>query len=221
LTRSLGGVHYLPGHPTRAAVVTTQPDTTQLLLSARAGDRAAFDRLFAHVYDELRAVARRRLAAHRRGQTLDTTALVHEAYLRLVDGARAGAVDRAHFLALAARAMRFVLVDYARERTAAKRGGGLVAVDLPLDALPDARLADERLADERAADLLTLADALEQLAHFDPRLGEIVECRFFGGLTFEEIAALTGRSVPTVKRDWTRARAWLFRSLDAGAGVTA
>ena len=195
--------------------MTTQSDTTQLLLSARAGDRAAFDRLFAHVYDELRALARRRLAAHRRGQTLDTTALVHETYLRLVDGARAGAVDRAHFLALAARAMRFVLVDYARERTAAKRGGG--AVGVPLDAVPDVRLADERLADERAADLLTLADALEQLASFDPRLGELVECRFFGGLTFDEIAELTGRSVPTVKRDWTRARAWLFRSLDAGA----
>jgi RNA polymerase sigma factor (TIGR02999 family) len=201
--------------------VTTQADTTQLLLSARAGDRAAFDQLFAHVYDELRVLARRRLAAHRRGQTLDTTALVHETYLRLVDAARAGAVDRAHFLALAARAMRFVLVDYARARTTAKRGGH--AVGVPLDALApsDAPRAGGPLADERAADLLALADALEELARHDARLADVVDYRFFGGLTFEEVAELTGRSVPTVKRDWARARAWLFRSLEAGAPAPA
>jgi RNA polymerase sigma factor (TIGR02999 family) len=193
----------------------TAPDTTQLLLGARAGDRAAFDRLFAHVYGELRGVAHRRLVAYRRGETLDTTALVHETYLRLVDGARAGAADRTHFLAIAARAMRFVLVDHARARTAAKRHAPLA--DVPLDAVPAP--ADQRLADERATDLLALADALEELARFDARLGEVVECRFFGGLTFDEIAELTGRSVPTVKRDWARARAWLFRSLDAGASA--
>ncbi len=194
------------------------PDTTELLRDGRGGDRAAFDRLFARVYDELRAVAHRRLGAYRRGETLDTTALVHETYLRLVDGARAGAVDRTHFLAIAARAMRFVLVDHARARTAAKRGGHGVGV--PLDAAAMNAAADQRLADERAADLLALADALEALAQHDARLADVVDYRFFGGLTFDEIAAITGRSVPTVKRDWTRARAWLVRSLDADvAGV--
>jgi RNA polymerase sigma factor (TIGR02999 family) len=192
-----------------AGRVTTHPDTTQLLLDARAGDRAAFDRLFAHVYGELRDIARGRLAGFRFGETLGTTALVHETYLRLVDGSRVGAVDRAHFLAVAARAMRFVLVDHARARTAAKRGGA--AADLPLDVV-------QLAADERAADLVALADALEELAAVDSRLSDVVDYRFFGGLTFDEIAAATGRSVPTVKRDWTRARAWLYRSMqDASA----
>jgi RNA polymerase sigma factor (TIGR02999 family) len=180
------------------------PDTTQLLLDARAGDRSAFDRLFSHVYDELRGVAHQRLVRHRPGETLDTTALVHESYLRLVDQARAEWRDRAHFLAVASRAMRFVVVDYARARTAKKRGGG--SRDVPLDAVQVA-------ADERATDLLALSESVEQLATVSPRLAEVVECHFFGGLTFEEIAAATGTSVSTVKRDWTRARAWLYRSM--------
>jgi RNA polymerase sigma factor (TIGR02999 family) len=191
--------------------VTTQSDTTQLLLDARAGDRGAFDRLFAHVYGDLRGIAHRRLAGYRFGETLGTTALVHETYLRLVDAARVGAVDRAHFLAVAARAMRFVLVDYARARTAAKRGG--LADDVPLDAV-------QRAADERAAELLALADALEELARVDARLSDVVDYRFFGGLTFDEIAEATGRSVPTVKRDWTRARTWLYRSMRDGPVAT-
>ena len=188
-----------------------QPDTTQLLLSARGGDRAAFDRLFAHVYGELRDIAHRRLAGYRYGETLGTTALVHETYLRLVDAARVGAGDRAHFLAVAARAMRFILVDYARARTAAKRGG--LAADVPLDAV-------QRAADERAAELLALADALEELQAVDARLSDVVDFRFFGGLTFDEIAEATGRSVPTVKRDWTRARAWLYRSMQGAQDPT-
>ncbi len=187
----------------------TQPDTTQLLLDARSGDRDAFDRLFSHVYDELRHIAHGRLLQYRPGQTLDTTALVHEAYLRLVDQARAGGRDRAHFFALASRAMRFVLVDYARARSAQKRGGR--TPDVPLDTVQVA-------AEECAADLLTLADALEQLSGVSPRLGEIVDYRFFGGLTFEEIAEAMGLSVPTIKRDWVRARAWLFHSMQTAAG---
>jgi RNA polymerase sigma factor (TIGR02999 family) len=182
--------------------MTAPPDTTQLLLDARAGDRAAFDRLFAHVYDELRQIAHQRLRRYRPGETLDTTALVHEAYLKLVDQSRSEWRDRAHFFALASRAMRFVLVDYARARTAQKRGGR--RSDLPLDAVQVA-------ADDRAADLLALTDALERLSGVHPRLGEIVEYRFFGGLTFDEIAEVTGLSVPTARRDWTRARAWLHR----------
>jgi len=184
--------------------MTSQPDTTQLLLEARGGDRAAFDRLYSHVYDALREVAHRRLLQYRPGETLDTTALVHEVYLRLVDQSRAGWQDRAHFFALTSRAMRFVVVDYARARTAAKRGGR--EADLPLDTVQVA-------ADDRAEDVLALAEALEQLAGVSPRLGELVEYRYFGGLSFEEIADVTGRSVRTVKRDWTRARAWLYRSM--------
>jgi RNA polymerase sigma factor (TIGR02999 family) len=182
--------------------MTAPPDTTQLLLDARAGDRAAFDRLFAHVYDELRQIAHQRLLRYRPGETLDTTGLVHEAYLKLVDQSRSEWRDRAHFFALASRAMRFVLVDYARARTAQKRGGRRPHV--PLDAVQVA-------ADDRAADLLALTDALERLSGVHPRLGEIVEYRFFGGLTFDQIAEVTGMSVPTARRDWVRARAWLHR----------
>jgi RNA polymerase sigma factor (TIGR02999 family) len=188
--------------------MSTQPDTTQLLLDARAGDSAAFDRLFSHVYDALRVIAHRRLVDHRPGETLDTTALVHEAYLKLVDQTRSGWRDRAHFFALASRAMRFVVVDYARARTAQKRGGR--ERDVPLDAVQVA-------ADERATDLLALADAVEELAGVSPELSRIVECHFFGGLTFDEIAEATGVSVSTVKRDWTRARAWLYRSMSPAA----
>ncbi len=189
--------------------MTAPPDTTQLLLDARSGDREAFDRLFSHVYDELRQIAHRRLLQYRPGQTLDTTALVHEAYLKLVDRARSGGRDRAHFFALASRAMRFVLVDYARARSAQKRGGR--AADVPLDAVQVA-------AEERASDLLMLADALEQLSSVSTRLSEIVDYHFFGGMTFDEIAEATGMSAPTVKRDWVRARAWLYRSMQAAAG---
>lgn len=186
--------------------MTPEPETTQLLRAARAGDRESFDRLFAHVYEELRGLAHRRLARHRPGDTLDTTALVHELYLRLVDQARVDWRDRAHFFALAARAMRFIVVDHARARTAAKRGGNQGPVTL------------ERVqiaADERAADVLALDDALVQLAGTSERLSRLVEYRFFGGMSYDEIAEVTGWSVPTVKRDWTRARVWLYRSMNA------
>jgi RNA polymerase sigma factor (TIGR02999 family) len=179
-------------------------DTTQLLLAARAGDREAFDNLYSRLYDELRAIAHKRLSRNRHGETLNTAALVHEAYLKLVDQTRVDLSDRAHFLALASRAMRFIIVDHARARAAKKRSGAADAV--PLDTI---RVA----ADDRAADLLELDDALERLARFDDRLGRIVEYRFFGGLTYDEIAAVTGVSVPTAKRDWVRARTWLYRAL--------
>ncbi len=181
--------------------------TTELVLASRAGDRRAFDRLFVHLYDDLRQAAHHRLLRQRVGETLSTTALVHEAYLRLVDQSSLGWADRAHFLALASRAMRFVLIDYVRERSAQKRGGAAEIV--PLDAV-------QLAAEERAADLLVLNEALEQLASYSTRLAELVEYRFFGGLTYEEIAEATGLSVPTVKRDWVRARAWLFRAMQYG-----
>ncbi len=186
--------------------MSASPDTTQLLLDARAGDRESFDRLYEHVYQTLREIAHHRLQRHRPGDTLGTTALVHEAYLKLIDQNRAGLRDRGHFLALASRAMRFILVDYARTRTRQKRGGG--QPDVPVDAVQVA-------ADERAVDLLALVEGLEGLAAVSTRLAEVVELRFFGGLTFDEIAETLGVSVPTAKRDWARARTWLLRAMEA------
>jgi RNA polymerase sigma factor (TIGR02999 family) len=165
------------------------------------GERQSLDELFPLVYEELRHIAHRRLRGGARGETLNTTALVHEAYLRLVERTGPAVIDRAHFCALASRAMRFVLVDYARTRTAQKRGGG--ESDASLD---DVQIA----ADERAIDLLALDETLEQLKAHDARLAQLVEYRFFGGLSYEEIAEVTGLSVPTVKRDWRRARSWLY-----------
>lgn len=180
--------------------------TTLLLERLRAGDRGAFDDLFARVYGEMREIAHRRLLRAGPGETLNTTGLVHEAYVRLAGPGRAALTDRSHFLALASRAMRCILVDYARRRAAQKRGAGAG------QARPD---TVQGAAGERAVELLALDEALGRLSGFDPRLGQVVELRFFGGLTFDEIAAATGLSVPTVKRDWARARAWLHRSLSA------
>ena len=184
----------------------TAPNTglTQLLQQARSGDRSALDELFPQVYDELRQIAHQRLLRSRPGETLNTTALVHEAYLRLVDQTAAQWQDRSHFFALASRAMRFILIDYSRARTSQKRGGP--EAPIPLDTVQIA-------ADERAVELLALDQALEQLTKNDERLGKLVEFRFFGGLTYEEVAEVTGMSVPTVKRDWRRARTWLYHEM--------
>ncbi|HEX6070077.1 MAG TPA: sigma-70 family RNA polymerase sigma factor [Longimicrobiaceae bacterium] len=185
--------------------MSSQLNTTQLLRDVRDGSRTAFDDLYAHVYEDLRRAAHQRLGRYRSGQTLNTTALVHEAYLRLVDQSEMQWEDRAHFLALASRAMRFILIDHVRSRTAQKRGGADEAV--PLEAVQVA-------VEEQSADLLALNEALEALAAHSSRLAQLVEYRFFGGLTYEEIAEVTGMSVPTVKRDWARARAWLFRAMN-------
>ena len=180
---------------------------TLLLQQGSQGNRTALDDLYPAVYDELRSIAHDRLRKHRPGQTLNTTALVHEAYLRLIDQTKVRWNDRAHFFALASRAMRFILIDYARARTAGKRGGAQRDVSLVSIQLTD----DARAADERAADLLTLDQALVELTAANERLGQLVEYKFFGGLTYPEIAEVTGWSVPTIKRDWRRARAWLYR----------
>ncbi|HLV26019.1 MAG TPA: ECF-type sigma factor [Gemmatimonadales bacterium] len=179
--------------------------TAQLLSSARAGNREAFDRLFEQVYEELRGIAHQRRLRHDPSEALNTTGLVHEAYLRLVKHERLQANDRAHFLALASRAMRFILVDEARARRMQKRGGGAEVVSLH-----SARVA----ADEASMDLVTLDDALVRLGQLDERLHALVEYRFFGGLSYEEIAELTGMSLRTVKRDWTRARTWLYTFME-------
>ena len=185
-------------------MTTRSPDALTLLRAERSGDAVAAERLFQQLYAELRGIAHNRLRAFRPGDTLDTTALVHEAYLRLVDQTRVELSDRAHFLALASRAMRFVLVDYARARTARKRAGAHEVV--PLD---DVQIA----GDDRAASIIQLDEALQRLRELDGRLATVVEYRFFGGLAYEEIALVTGQSIPTVKRDWTRARTWLHREM--------
>jgi RNA polymerase sigma factor (TIGR02999 family) len=180
-------------------------DITGLLLAWRSGDHEAFDRLFPLVYDELRQIAHRQLGRERPGHTLGTTALVHEAYLKLVDQTRARLTDRVHFFAVAARAMRRILVDYARRHRAIKRGGG-AQVRLSLD---DPVLS----AEQRADALISLDEALTRLAEVDDRVSRVVECRFFGGLTEEETAEALGITARTVRRDWVKAKGWLHHEL--------
>ena len=177
---------------------------TQLLVAWGDGDQAALDELMPLVYEELRRLARRYMSKERPGHTLQTSALVHEACLRLVDQKNIHWQDRAHFFGIAARLMRQVLVDYARKRRYAKRGGD--ARRVPLD---EAMIVSE----ERAADVVALDDALKSLAEIDPRQSEIVELRFFGGLSIEETAEVLNVSPGTIMRDWTLAKAWLRRAI--------
>ncbi|MCG3163844.1 MAG: hypothetical protein JMDDDDMK_05296 [Acidobacteria bacterium] len=180
------------------------PEVTQLLLAWSNGDRAALDQLMPIVYSELRRLAHRQLGAERPNHTLQTTALVNEAYLRLVDQNSLQWQDRAHFFAVAARMMRHILVDYARARHNAKRGGR--AVKVALDEAAEVSV-------ERAAEMVALDEALTALAEFDPRKSRIAELRFFGGLTVEEAAEALKVSPGTVMRDWTLAKAWLKREI--------
>ncbi|NZA25766.1 sigma-70 family RNA polymerase sigma factor [Luteimonas sp. SJ-92] len=180
-------------------------EITRLLQRHHRGDRAAFDRMVPLVYERLRIIARGQIArAGRRGQTLDTTALVQEAYLQLVDEDGVDWQDRGHFFAICARAMRRILVDYARRRHAAKRGGGVAALTLQPDLVA---------LDGQSQTILAVDEALEGLAAFNPRLAQVVECRYFGGMTEEETARALGTSLRTVQRDWMRARAWLLKEL--------
>lgn len=179
-------------------------DITAQLQAWVAGEPTARETLFPLVYDELRRIAHRQLQREWDGHTLDTTALVHEAYLKLVDQTRAGFTDRAHFFAVAANAMRRILVDYARRYLADKRGGAPRRVTLTDDML---------VAEERADTLLAINDALLELSRIDERLSKVVECRFFGGLTEEETADVLGVTARTVRRDWTKAKGWLHRTL--------
>ena len=176
---------------------------TELLLAWSSGDHQALDRLTPVVYDELRRIARSQLRRESGRHTLQTTALVHEAYLRLVNHNRVSWRDRLHFFGAAAGVMRRVLVDQARERLTSKRGGG--GVHLSLEEVPE--VPDSRI------DLLLIHDCLNQLSSLDERQGRIVELRFFGGLSIEETAELMGTSPMTVKREWAVARAWLFRQM--------
>jgi RNA polymerase sigma factor (TIGR02999 family) len=181
-------------------------ELTRLLLHARAGPPEALDALLPLVYEELHALAHRQLGRYRPGQTMNTTALVHEAYLRLVDQTQASYRDRGHFFAVAARAMRQIVVDYARRRRAQKRGGGQAA--LPLLEGDGADVAIE--VEAQAEAVVALDEALTRLEALDPRLARVVELRFFGGLSVEETAEVLAVSTPTVKRDTRAARAFLL-----------
>ena len=177
-----------------------------MLAALRLGDPCDEPQLLAAIYDELRRLARYYTRLERRDHTLNSTALVHEAYLKLVAGGHRSFEDRVHFFALASRAMRQILVDHARYRLAGKRGAGAQKVEL--DAQP-------LMSEERPGEVVALDEAIDRLAEFAPRQAEIVEMRFFGGMTEEEIAGRLGLSVRTVRRNWSMARSWLFGELKA------
>ncbi|HEX6307485.1 MAG TPA: sigma-70 family RNA polymerase sigma factor [Longimicrobiales bacterium] len=179
-------------------------EITSVLAGAGATGESAVERLVPLIYEDLRAIAHRQLAREHGGHTLQTTALVHEAYLKLVDHTRVTGRGRAYFFAAAGRAMRQVLVDHARRRATQKRGGGAEVVSLD-----ESRVA----VDDFAAELLDLDRALDQLARLNPRHARVVECRFFGGLSVEETAEALDVSTRTVKSDWALARAWLYDAL--------
>jgi RNA polymerase sigma factor (TIGR02999 family) len=184
--------------------VQAPEDVTQLLLEWRDGDTSALEQLMPLVYDELRRLARRCLRRERAGHTMQTTTLVHEAYLRLIDARRVAWHDRAHFFAIAAQLMRRVLVDEARRRHFQKRGGRLTRVSLN-----DAML----VSPERDAELVALDEALDRLAALAPRKSRVVEMRFFGGLSIEQTAAALNVSTDVVKREWRTAKLWLLHEM--------
>lgn len=177
---------------------------TGAVRTADSGEPVPLDALVELIYDDLHAIAHRQLAREPTGHTLQTTALVHEAYLKLVDGRDIGGRGRAYFFAAAARAMRQVLVDHARRRKAGKRGGGVPAVALD---------ATHLAVDEFAIELIDLDRALDRLAELEPRQARVVECRYFGGMSVKETAEALGSSSRTVKYDWALARAWLYDAI--------
>lgn len=187
---------------------STPQEITTLLLAWGSGDRAALDQLMPLVHDELRRMAHRYLGRERAGHTLQSAALVNEAYLKLIGERQMDWQNRAHFFAVAARVMRQILVDYARTRNRDRRGGGAQRVSLE-DALA--------VASEQSAELVALDDALHGLAAFDERKSKVAELRFFGGLSVEETAEVLQVSPVTVMREWRLAKAWLYRELSREA----
>lgn len=173
---------------------------TELLGQLTGGNRDVVNELLSRVYDELHRMAENQLRRERAGHTLNATALVHEAYLKLVDQSRVSWQNRAHFMGVAAQAMRRILINYARDRRAQKRGGDFIATTFNEDLIPNETRADR---------LIDLDEALERLREMSERQAAVVECRFFGGLTHDEIAEVLGVSKDTVRRDWRLARAWL------------
>lgn len=186
---------------------TGQPEITQLLADWAGGDRAALERLTPLVYAELRRIAARQLRREEEGHTLQPTALVNEAFLRLCGSAHSSWQDRAHFFAVCAQVMRHILTDHARAHLRAKRGAGAIHVALDVA---------ETVAQDQNVDYAALDDALRALEAVDPRKARIIELRFFVGLGIEETAHVLNISPMTVRREWTRAKAWLYRELAAG-----
>jgi RNA polymerase sigma-70 factor (ECF subfamily) len=187
---------------------TELSETTQLLRAWAQGDQAALKQLTPRVYDEMRRIAGHFMQNERQGRTLQTTALVHEAYLRLIDVTNVDWQHRAHFFAISATMMRHILLDRARNRGAHKRGGKLPRVNL--EDIPD-------IGSARARELIALDDALNALAEIDPRRARVIELRFFGGLSVEETAEVLKVSPDTVMRDWRLARAWLLAEMSRGS----
>lgn len=186
----------------------TQPTThevTQLLIEWSNGDKAALDKLMPLIHEELRRLAHHYMSRERAGHTLQTTALVNEAYVRLVNRKGVRWQNRAHFFGIAAKSMRSILVDHARGIAYAKRGGGVTKIELE-----EGMIASQ----ERAAEVVALDEALVVLAEMDPKQSRIVELRFFGGLTIEETAEVLDLSPATIKREWTTAKAWLYHQLN-------
>jgi RNA polymerase sigma factor (TIGR02999 family) len=189
-------------------MLTMSPqEVTQLLADWGRGDRAAFDKLYPLVHDELRRIARRQMSQERPGHTLQATALVNEAYLKLAGQDGLEWHNRAHFYAVCSKVMRHILIDHARAHARDKRGGGAVQVSLD-----EVAIAFE----ERAEELVALDEALASLEQLDPRKGEIVQLRYFGGLSLEETAEVLDVSPRTVRREWRRAKAWLYRMISEG-----
>jgi RNA polymerase sigma factor (TIGR02999 family) len=187
-------------------VSSEPPDVTALLAAWRAGNEKARDEVVATVYQELKDLAHRSLSRERPGHTLQTTALVHELYLKLCSSGSVDWQDRAHFMAVAARQLRYILIDHAKTVSRQKRGGPRIRVTLP--DLPDAAVPQEE-------DVITLNDALERLEKLASRPAQVVELRFFAGMTEAEIAEVIGASLATIKRDWAFARAWLMSELES------
>jgi RNA polymerase sigma-70 factor, ECF subfamily len=198
-------IEFWPGNsPFSPDVVMDQPPITQLLLAWRKGERSALDELIPLVQNELKRIARNYMRRQNPGHTLQTTALVNEAFLRLVDSDKVNWQDRNHFFAICAQLMRRILVDFARRKNSLKRGGDGVHVTLN---------ENVDVADEKATEVVALDEALGRLARMNERQSKIVELRYFGGLTEEQIADTLGISSRTVRRDWNLARAWLYREL--------
>lgn len=186
--------------------MSSPEEVSRLLAECSGGNQEAFDKLLPLVYDELHRLAAAYMSREREGHTLQTTALVNEAYLRLVDQTSAHWQNRVHFFAVASKVMRQILIDHARSHARAKRGGGATRISLDEIAV---------MSKERAANLLALDEALQRLAEKDRRKSEVVEMRFFGGLTIEEVAEVLRVTPKTVTRDWQMARAWLYREMAA------
>lgn len=183
--------------------IASQKEVTRLLIAWGNGNQAAMDELMVLVYDELRRLASRYMRREGQGHTLQTSALVNEAYLRLIDQKKVQWQNRAHFFGVAAQLMRRILVDHARSRSRAKRGGGAQMVSL----------ADHRGVSKEVAEVIALDNALKDLSEMDPRKCQIVEMKFFGGLTNEEVAEVLNVTSRTVEREWRKAKAWLHRAI--------